>query len=330
MQAYLMLILRNEDLIGMLTMNDAIDALQSMLGEQAAGAITQPQRVTLDAEGGGWLRLMPAVNNARGMMGFKSMNQVPGVGSRSFINVIDIACGDVVALLDANYITTLRTAALVAIATNLFAPEPIETMALLGSGALADAVLRAIVSVRSVTSVNVYSPNLAHRAEFARRMSAELGIDVRAVDSPQAAIRAANLVCGAFRAGSIPAIDSADLRPDVHINSVSSVGPSAREVATGVWRMCSFVCVDHRSGVAQSGDGASVLRDHPFDLERAPELWEVMRDGRCRTPHDGVTMYKSVGAATQDLALALLACGLAAERGVGRQCADFPSIRVPR
>ena len=325
-----MLILRNEVLTRMLTMDAAVDVLQLMLHDQAAGTISLPVRHTLETSHGGWLHLMPAVHNARGMMGFKSMNDVPGVGSRSFISLIDIERGTLAALLDADYITTLRTVALVAIATERFAPETIDAMALLGSGALAEGLLNALFSVRTLPYVNVYSPNPAHRAVFAQRMSAALGIDVRAVDSAQAAIRPANLVCGAFRAGPQPMIEAADLRPDAHVNGVSSVRPGTREVATDVWRMCSVVCVDHRLAVAQSGDGASVLRDHPFDLERAPELWEIVRDGRSRTPHDGVTMFKSVGAASQDIALAMLAYGIAVERGIGEAVGDFPSLHVPR
>jgi alanine dehydrogenase len=325
-----MLILRNEDLVEMLTMNAAIDALQRMLSDQAARTIALPQRSMLDVDNGSLLRLMPVAHNARGIMGFKALNHVPDIGTRSFVCLMNLTSGEVIALIDAKYITTLRTSALVAIATNLFAPEAIEAMALLGSGSLAEAVLNAIFSIRTIPYVSVYSPTPAHRTEFARSMSAKLGIDVRAVDSPQAAIRPANLVCGAFRAGLTPVIEAIDLRPDAHVNSVSSVGPNAREVAADVWRMCSSVCVDHRDAVAQSGDGASVLRDHPFDLERAPELWEVVRDGRCRSPHDGVTMFKSVGAATQDIALAMLAYDIAADRGMGEQIADFPSLRVPR
>jgi ornithine cyclodeaminase/alanine dehydrogenase-like protein (mu-crystallin family) len=325
-----MLILRNGDLIDMLSMNTAIGALNAMLHEQAAGSIELPQRTTVDADSGAWLRLMPAVHNQRAMMGYKSISRTPGHGMRGFIGLIDTTDGDVVALLDADYITTLRTSAIVAIATSLFAPETIETMALLGSGSIAEGVLNAVAAVRSIPQVRVYSPNAEHRATFAQHMSARHGIDVRPVGSPQEAIRPANLICGAFRAPATPAIEAGDLRGDAHLNSLSSVRADAREVANDVWRICSCVCVDHRAGVAQSGDGLSVLRDHPFDLERAPELWEIVRDGRCRTRHDGVTMFKSVGAANQDIALAILAYGIANERGVGERIADFPSSRARR
>jgi ornithine cyclodeaminase/alanine dehydrogenase len=325
-----MLILRNSDLTELLSIAVARDAILAMLHEQATGTIEIPPRVTVDAHGGSWLRLMPAIHNASAMMGFKSMNVAPGVGMRSFIGLIDLNGGDMLALLDADYITTLRTGATTAIATELFAPSEIESMALIGSGAIAAGILRAIATVRAIPRVDVYSPNAERRTAFARRMSAQLGIDVRPADSARAAVRAANLVCGAYRAPAEPAVVLADLRASVHINSLSSVRTDAREVATGVWRACSWVVLDHRSGVAQSGDGQRILRDHPFDLERASELWETVRNGSHRTTDDGRTMYKSVGAASQDVALAMVAYRLARERGAGESIAGFPELRALR
>jgi ornithine cyclodeaminase/alanine dehydrogenase len=325
-----MLILRNADLTGLLTAEAARHALMATLHEQAAGRLDVPARLTVDAKGGSWLRLMPAIHNDSGMMGFKSMNVSPGGGMRAFIALIDLTDGDVVALLDADYITTLRTSATAAIATDLFVHREIEEMALLGSGTIAESLVHAIARVRTIPRVKVYSPNPEHRREFAARLSEKTGISVRSVDSAREAIRGADLVCGAFRAPNTPSIEAADLRPDAHINSLSSVRAESREVASDVWRTCSCVFLDHREGVAQSGDGLSILRDHPFDLDRAPELWEIVRDGNCRATEDGRTMFKSVGAASQDVSLATLAYQLAIQRGIGDVVSDFPHARVSR
>ena len=284
-----MLLLRTEALKELLPADAAREALTGMLREQAAGEGATPEPVAVDALGSSWLGLLD-----RGM---------------------------IVALLDADYVTTLRTAALTAIATDLFAPAQIESLALLGSGSIAERVLTAIASVRTLPRVDVYSPNTGHCRAFAQRLGAALGLDVRPAGSAHAAMRGANLICGAYRAGPQPAIELGDLRESVHINSLSSVGPQAREVAADVWRACSCVFLDHRPGVAQSGDGQSILRDHPFDLERASELWEVVRDGLHRASDDGRTMYKSVGASAHDVALAMLAYRLAVERGAGETIA---------
>ena len=323
-----MLILRNDDLLRILSVENAITALTSMLREQAAGGIDMPHRLTVDADGGSWLRLMPSIHNQSSMMGFKSMNLTPGRGVRYMVALIDITDGALVALLDADYITTLRTSATAAIATQLFAPREIEAMALLGTSTQADGLVDGMAAVRTIPRINVFSPNPEHRQRFAERVAARTGIDVRAVGSAQEAVRSANLVCGAYRASKTPGIEAADLRPGTHVNSLSSVRLEAREVADDVWRACSRVVVDHRDGVAVSGDGASVTRGDVFDLERVPELWEVIRDGEQRTDDDGITMFKSVGAASQDVAVGMLAYHLARERGVGQDIPDFPAMRV--
>jgi ornithine cyclodeaminase/alanine dehydrogenase-like protein (mu-crystallin family) len=323
-----MLILRNGELIELLTVEHAIAALTAMLHEQAAGGIDMPARITVDADGGSWLRLMPSIHNQSKMMGFKSMNLTPGSGVRYMVALIDITDGALVALLDADYITTLRTSATAAIATQLLAPAEIEAMALLGTSTQADGLVDAMAAVRTIPRINVFSPNPVHRQRFAERVSARTGIEIRAVASAQEAVRSANLVCGAYRASKTPGIEAADLRTGTHVNSLSSVRLEAREVADDVWRACSRVVVDHRHGVAVSGDGASVVSGHVFDLDRAPELWEIVRDGSRRTADDGITMFKSVGAATQDIAVAMLAYQLARERGIGQDVPDFPALRV--
>jgi ornithine cyclodeaminase/alanine dehydrogenase-like protein (mu-crystallin family) len=71
-----------------------------------------------------------------------------------------------------------------------------------------------------------------------------------------------------------------------------------------------------------------VTGNRTFDLASAPELFEAVRDGSSRRASDGITMFKSVGAATQDIAVALLAYQLAVKRDVGQDVANFPEMRV--
>jgi alanine dehydrogenase len=322
------LVLRNADCTALLTVEGAMDALKGMLREQAAGAIDMPERLTVDAAGGSWLRLMPSIHNESKIMGFKAMNLTPNAGVHYWIALIDITDGKLIAQLDADYITTLRTSATAAIATDLYGPAEIEAMALLGTSTQAEGLVTAMAAVRTLPRINVFSPNPEHRKAFAERVGANTGIDICPVDSAQEAIRSANLVCGAYRAGKAPQVVAADLRAGAHVNSLSSVRSYAREVADDVWTASTSVVLDHRAGVADSGDGLSVSGNGTFDLASAPELFEVVRDGSRRQATDGITMFKSVGAATQDIAVALLAYQLAVKDGVGQDVANFPEMRV--
>jgi len=321
------LILRDDELRDLLSVEETMSALRAMLAEQSEGGISMPERVTADLDGGGFLRVMPAIHHRSGFMGFKFMDVVPGHGARYAIALLDTQDGELTALVDADYITTVRTSATAAIATDLFAPAEVEEMGLIGSSSQAEGLILAMAAVRKIPRVKVFSPNRERREQFAGRMSAQTGITVEPVESASLAIRTANLVCGAYRATGEPSVLGADLRPDAHVNSLSSVRAAAREVADEVWGKCARVVVDHRQGVAASGDGISAARTGAYDLERAPELWEVMLSGERRNGDGVLTMFKSVGAATQDLAVAARAYELARVRGVGQDVPDFPALR---
>jgi alanine dehydrogenase len=231
-------------------------------------------------------------------------------------------------MVDADYITTLRTSATAAIATDILAPKTIRSMALLGTSTQAEGLVDAMAAVRTIPRIRVFSPNPDHRAHFAERVSAKTGIAIEPVASAQEAIRSATLVCGAYRAGTTPSVLAADLAPGTHVNSLSSVRSHAREIADDVWQRSAHVVVDHRDGVAASGDGLSVTATGTFDLAGAPELSDALERDVRRGSDDEITLFKSVGAATQDIAVAHLAYRLARERKLGEDVAGFPEMRV--
>lgn len=322
-----MLILRDADLKTVLTVEETIDALKTMLGDQAAGGITMPERITADITTGGFLRVMPSIHERSGYMGFKFMDVVPKHGARYAIALLDVATGALQALVDADYITMVRTSATAALATDFLGPAEVEEMGLIGSSSQAEGLILALAAVRKLPRVKVFSPNAGRRHAFADRMRAATGIDVVAVGSADEAIRSANVICGAYRAGGTPSIAANHLRPGVHVNSLSSVRPQAREVADDVWAACAQIVVDHRDGVAASGDGVSIRKTDGAALADVPELWEALRDGMRRSRADAVTMFKSVGAATQDLAVAARAVELARANGLGQDVGEFPVLR---
>ena len=173
-----MLILRDTDLKEVLSVEATIDALKTMLADQAAGGITMPERVTADITTGGFLRVMPSIHERSGYMGFKFMDVVPKHGARYAIALLDVATGALDALVDADYITMVRTSATAALATDLLGPAEVEEMGLIGSSSQAEGLILALAAVRTLPRVKVFSPNAERRAAFAARMSAATGIEV--------------------------------------------------------------------------------------------------------------------------------------------------------
>lgn len=321
------IVMRHEEIAGLLSMEEAIGALKIGLREQAEGHVQVPSRLTVDSSAG-WLRTMPVIMNGSGYMGLKVMHSTKGHGMGYLIALYNLRTGDLLALMDADWITQFRTAATTALGTDYLAPQEIGEVGILGAGEQARAHLVAMRAVRSFERVRVYSPRPERRQAFAEQMSQELGLKVRAVESPEEAVRGAGMVVSAFRAGSEPVIRGEWLEPGVHLNAISSVLRQAREVDDEVWRRCHAIVVDDREHVLQSGDGRSLLQcgaKSPADLV---ELSEVVGAQRSLPSGPGqITMFKSVGNALQDLVLAIAVYQRAQERGIGTPVGEVPRIR---
>lgn len=323
------LILRQDDLIPLIGLPEAMAAVRQGLTEQAAGQVIQPHRLTFDS-GNGWLRLMPASLPRLGVMGYKAMHLTHGAGVRYVTCVYDLADGTLLAMLDADWLTVIRTAATSAVAMDHLALPHVEKAAVIGSGVQAGAHLQALLAVRRPSWVAVYSRDSRRRADFAERMTERLGLPVRPVESPRAAVAGAAVVIVAVKAGTVPVLQAEWLTPGVHVTGISSVRPEAREVDDAVWQRAQAVVVDDRDHVLQSGDGQSALQSGSIQPENLTELWEVAsgkHPGRIRL--DDITLFKSVGTAWQDVVVAFAAVRAARTAGRGLDVGAFPVERLP-
>jgi len=114
----------------------------------------------------------------------------------------------------------------------------------------------------------------------------------------------------------------------MHICAASSVRPVARELDNDIWRKAAVVAVDDRAHAFESGDGRSVIASRVFDPERSIELWELVSgQKRGRGTAVDITLFKSVGTALQDLAVAHAIYRCAKQNHVGRELGRFPKMR---
>ena len=323
------LILKHEDIAGLLSIGEVIEAVRGAFVEQARGGVQVPPRVTIDSSSGhGWLRVMPAILNGSGIMGYKAMHSTPAVGVRYLVALYDLATGTLLAQLDADWLTAQRTAATVAIATDLLSNATIRSLGILGSGEQAKTMLAAVAHLRNLPRVKVFSPNPLHRQRFAAEMERKLDTVVEPVEHPEQAVRDCDLVISVFRAGREPMLSAAWIDPGTHINAASSVRPEAREIEDAVWHKCTRVIVDDRAHAFESGDGLSALAHAVIRPEDTLELWQVAGAGvpGRRTASD-ITLFKSVGTALQDLALAAAIYRRAKACDLGTEIGEFPHVR---
>lgn len=323
-----MLLLRDADVRAATASDDVLPRMEAMLSRPVDGGLELPGRLTIDAtRAKGWLRLMPVIAYDVGYAGYKAMNFHPDHGVRYVISLISLETGEVVALLDADWITAYRTAATSAIAARHLARPHAECVTVIGSGTQARALLEATAEVMTPRRVVVHSPTRENRERFAAEMGERLGLTIEAEEERDRALACGDVVLSAFRAGGSPVIQADALAPGAVVCGISSVRPEHREVDVSVWE-ASRVVVDDLAHVWESGDGRAAAEAGLDATQEAVELWQVLRDPALgRRSDDERVLFKSVGTAEQDVALAAIALERAVARGLGQELEDFPSLR---
>ena len=213
--------------------------------------------------------------------------------------------GEPLAILDANAITAIRTAAASAVATDALARAGAGDLALLGAGVQARTHLEARAAVRLLRRVRVWSRSRATAEALAREVAAPAGVTVEVMANAEEAVRGADLVCTTTAARE-PVLHGAWLAPGAHVNAVGACFPTTRELDTDAVRRARFYTDCRESCLAEAGDFRIPLAEGAIDeAHLRGEIGEVLlgrvagRDG----PGD-ITVYESLGIALEDLAAA--------------------------
>jgi len=320
------LLLRHEDVRAAVTMADAIAAMETGFAEEGNGGVQQPPRINIPIDPPkGFLRLGPCVMRQSRWMGFKAMNLVEGTGCRYQVHLYSMEDGALRAIMDAQLLTTLRTGAASAVATKRLARRQPGIVGIVGSGREAFMQLEAMRVLGMVGAARVYSPTAANRSAFAAYFRDRLGMDIQPVDSARAAVEGTDLVLAAV-ASSEPAVLGRWLRPGMHINSVGTARPTLREIDEEVLRRSDLMVVDTREGVFKEA-GDCVVAKAWLRPEQAHELAELVA-GKVsgRSSDEQITLFKSVGTAVEDTALAVRIYENATSLGLGQDLGEFPAL----
>lgn len=319
------LLLSAADIRQSLPMPAAVAAMRMAFTALSAGQAVVPVRAQVAAAGGaGEMLLMPAVLDPAGVMGVKVVTVFDRNPDRGLPRVqalaalYDSGSGRLLALLEGETLTALRTGAASGLATDLMARPASRTLACIGAGTQARTQLEAVCAVRPIESVTVYDPSPERARAFAAEMGTVLGRVVTAVGTAAEAVRGADIVCTATPARE-PVLDDRDLGPGTHINAVGSYRPDMREIPVETL-LRARVVVDHRaSALAETGDLLTPIGQGLYSADRiAAELGDVAT-GRVpgRLDPGEVTLFKSVGVAIQDLVAGLHALQAARALGLG-------------
>ncbi|HEX6458261.1 MAG TPA: ornithine cyclodeaminase family protein [Thermoleophilaceae bacterium] len=318
--------LGSDDVRALATREVLMDAARAAVRAERDGAVVMPPRLDVDLPTG-FLRVMPAALGE--VMGVKVMTLVKGLGNRYLLLLYSQPSGDLLALLDADEITRLRTAATTALAGELLAPGGVQQLGLLGSGFEAESHLRLLARLWPLEQVTVYSPTRERRQAFAARMSEELGVHVTSVDSAEDAVAEAKVSVLATKATE-PVVDGTAFPPDAVVLSIGSTRPDLRELdRSALGRACVVLVDDARQVRLESGDVIDALACGALTGDRIVSMSALDGDV-ARLGADGtrdLLAFKSVGTAVQDLALAGSLLSAARAEGRGRDLGELASLK---
>lgn len=290
-------------------MADAISAVRDAFIAVERGEIEQPQRLV--ARDGGLLLM--AAGDVRGHGDVvKIISVTPENRTRHIPTVqglvlwFDTKTGRPSLVIEGSTLTSLRTGAATGVATDLLAHAAASSLAMIGTGAQAMDQIRAVAAVRRITEVKVASRHFANAQEFVSLHSWEVPEATwRAFRRPAEAVAGTDIICCATTAVS-PLFGLDDSGPEVHINAIGSYRPNMCELSADVLRAASILAVDLRTAaLEEAGDIIQALDAGAISEESLVELGHLLAANNMK--RHGRTVFKSVGIAAQDWALANVA-----------------------
>jgi ornithine cyclodeaminase/alanine dehydrogenase-like protein (mu-crystallin family) len=317
-----------EMLGGVLPMREAIDLLEAASVHEAAGETTVSPRLNTPFAGG-WMRILFAADRQSGYFATKAYHLIEGVGVRFVVSLYRLADGELLAVMDGRTITELRTGAASGVTARKVPLSGLVSVGVVGSGHQARTQLESLASVYTIGSAAVYSPTPANREAYAREMSARLGFAVTPVDSVEAAVRGRQVVAAASsNASSEPNVRGAWLEKCRLLCAVGNTRPQFAEIDSQCLSDAALVVVDSPLALEEAGEMRRALQEGLLPETKRATLAQLVT-GAVPVPAAGMVVFKSVGTALQDLALAARYYELLGE-GAGVPAAPgLASLRSP-
>lgn len=287
----------------------AIDLMREAFQLLSEGKVRVPLRTTVETDAKSGVALfMPSYAPTWKLFGLKmvsvfSGNEAPIPTIQGQMLLMSAEDGSLLAMIDAPAVTVLRTGAASGLATELLASHDASTLAVFGTGAQAWTQVAAVLAVRKIKEIWIKGTSSEKEKKFCKSVSDCHGIGCKPLNNLNS-LQDADIICTATNSND-PLFELNHIRPGVHINAIGAYKPHMRELSEDIIAGCKLV-VDHREAVLHEA-GEIVIPVNAGRLAAnviAAELGEVVAGKKVRTSKEDITVFKSVGNAIQDLAIA--------------------------
>ena len=320
-----MRIITRSDVERLLPVKDCVDVMARAMRATSRGDVTLPIRQFMPVPGSsGKLAIMPGTLGEPACFGIKLVCKYDRphgdlLGTHvGMVMVFDSAKGIPLAMIEGSSLTAIRTSAASALATLHLARKDATRLAIIGTGEQAMRHVNAIRAVRPIDHIALWGRDSVRRNSFANDVASTTGLRVSVHDSVAQAVERADIICTATSATS-PVLMGVDLRPGQHINLIGSAIPTTAEIDNEAVTRSRFY-VDYRpAALAAAGELRSAMENGDVDESHiVGEIGEVL-SGTVpgRRSDEEITIYKSLGVASQDLAAAHAVWALAETEQLG-------------
>lgn len=290
-----------------LTVRKSIQLAQRAYVERARERVLEPLRTWLTIPGRASFYFMPAYVFGLGTVSVKVValnprnrqNSLPTTSAT--IHVFDSKTGVEMARIAGDNLTAIRTAASSAIATDSLSLKEIDTLGILGTGKQAQAHVPAIMEVRNVSRVLVYSRSKAHRATFVRSTSKNISAPVNAASSAEEVARKSDVLVLAT-SSPVPLFRGSTVRLGAHVNAIGAALPSSREMDTTLVKRSVLVVDSVEQAVATYGDIVIPLKEKAITRSHIrTELGKLLLHPRMiQRRKSDITIFKAGGLGVLD------------------------------
>lgn len=323
-----MILLNREDLNQLLSMREAIELVEKgFLWLHQQKVLMPPRAVIPTTFQNGSLLFMPVVaGEGKPFLVTKIITVYPQnqqlfgrPALQGFTIIFEAETGTPLAMMDANFLTALRTGAAGGVALKYLARKEADTVALFGAGPQARTQLEAAVNILPLKRCFLVSYQDPREKDMAREITARFGLEVEIIGDTEKAVRQAGVVITATNSRE-PVFKGEWLRPGTHVTAIGSFQPEVRELDSETI-IRSRVFVDNLSAAQEeAGDIIIPVKEGIVSWNRVEgEIGQVIAgEIQGRKNAEEITVFKSVGLAVQDAVVAIGAYLKASGKNVGK------------
>ncbi|MFM9972319.1 MAG: ornithine cyclodeaminase family protein [Burkholderiales bacterium] len=317
------------DVTASLTLKSAIGALQHVLAAEAQGQATNMTKTHLMVGKNDVLQAFGGSVAAEGLCGTKTWVNIAGK-SQTVLILFSLTDGSLRAVFEATALGQMRTAAMSGVGTDWMARADADELAIIGTGKQALPQIAAVVAVRSIKRVRIFSRTTESREKLAKEVRRVFpAIEVTPAPTMTEALDGAPIVTLCTNAQE-PFYTTALAKPGTHINAVGAIVPARSEFTEDVFARCTSIAVDTVEGVKElSREFIDYFGAGREPWTRVLPISQVIARGQRRPANADLTLFKAMGMGIADIAVAIEVLKAAETRGIGQRLPERVRQELP-